>query len=158
MDRRELIVLLGAAAVGAPSKVDIESYRPRFFAPDEYELVDALTAALIPSDGTPGAREAGVKYFIDTVLFHGDGGMQAMWRDGLAAVERDAARTAGRKFAKCSPEEQMVVMDRFEEAGFFRPFKILTVEAFALSDAGRKFFGYEGNTAIDEFPGCQEKA
>jgi hypothetical protein len=148
MDRRELLVLLGAAASAAPPKVDIANYRPRFFTAEEYRLLDAITDLLIPSDGLPGAREAGVGYYIDTVLFHGVPAAQQAWRTGLARVSREmilgtdgAARTAA--------------MDLFASDPFFPTFRFLTVEAFALSDAGKRFFGYRGNTAIPEFPGCK---
>ncbi len=148
MDRRELLVLLGAAATAAPAKVDIASYRPRFFTAEEYQLLDALTDLLIPADGTPGAREAGVRYYIDTILFHGSPALQQTWRTGLARAERTA-------ILGDDPAARVAAMDRFAADPFFLTFKFLTVEAFALSDAGRRFFGYRGNTAIPEFPGCQ---
>jgi hypothetical protein len=38
---------------------------------------------------------------------------------------------------------------------FFPILKQLTVEAYSLSDVGMtQHFGYRGNTAIQEFPGC----
>lgn len=146
MQRRELLTILGAAAVAAPSRIDIANYKPRFFTKEEYELVDRLTDLLIPNDGSPGARDAGVKYFLDTVLFHGEEALQRQWREGLAAI---AARPG---------EDGETLMQRFSQQPFFRPFKMLTVDAFAMSPAGQQFFGYKGNTAIDEFPGCKEKA
>jgi hypothetical protein len=146
MERRELLAILGAAAVAAPARVDIANYRPRFFTKEEYELVDRLTDLLIPSDGTPGAREAGVKYFLDTVLFRGDEAIRRQWREGLAAIGASPG------------ENDAEIMDRFSRQPFFRAFKMLTVDAFAMSAAGQEFFGYKGNTAIDEFSGCQERA
>lgn len=146
MERRELLTILGAAAVAAPARVDIANYQPRFFTKEEYELVDRLTDLLIPNDGTPGARDAGVKYFLDTVLFRGDDSIRRQWRDGLAAI----AWTPG--------SDDVETMNRFARQPFFRPFKMLTVDAFAMSSAGQQFLGYKGNTALDEFPGCQETA
>ena len=40
----------------------------QFFSPGQAKEVDAITARIIPSDSTPGAREAGVVYFIDRAL------------------------------------------------------------------------------------------
>src|SRR5205085_656375 len=39
-----------------------------FFSPEEAAEVDAVVARIIPSDDTPGAREAGVIFFIDHAL------------------------------------------------------------------------------------------
>jgi Gluconate 2-dehydrogenase subunit 3 len=41
------------------------SYQALFFGPLEYRLVERLADIIIPSDRTPGAREAGVAEFID---------------------------------------------------------------------------------------------
>ena len=34
-------------------------YQPRFFTTPEYAMIERLTDAIIPTDDTPGAREAG---------------------------------------------------------------------------------------------------
>src|SRR4030088_164345 len=39
-----------------------------FFTPEEAAEIEAITARIIPTDETPGAREAGVVYFIDRGL------------------------------------------------------------------------------------------
>src|SRR5262245_27603485 len=44
-------------------------YKPQFFSGDEYEIVSRLAELIIPTDGTPGAREAGVSEFIDFIVF-----------------------------------------------------------------------------------------
>jgi gluconate 2-dehydrogenase subunit 3-like protein len=43
---------------------------PRFFTTDEYALVGILAALIIPADDAPGAAEAGVSEFIDTMVAH----------------------------------------------------------------------------------------
>ena len=47
-----------AAQSRTPAKLE-------FFTLEEAVEVDAITARIIPADDTPGAREAGVVYFID---------------------------------------------------------------------------------------------
>jgi hypothetical protein len=42
--------------------------RWRFFSDDEAALVEAVTEQIIPADQDPGAKEAGVVYFIDKQL------------------------------------------------------------------------------------------
>src|SRR3954447_4912184 len=44
------------------------AYKPQFFTPEEYHLVARLTELIIPTDDTPGAREAGVSEFIDFMV------------------------------------------------------------------------------------------
>src|SRR5207237_10004929 len=54
-----------------------------FLAPAEVTFLDAAVARLIPADELgPGAKEAGVTYFIDQQLFGGFGVMAKMYRQG----------------------------------------------------------------------------
>ena len=79
--------------------------RFEFFAPDLAAEVDAVTARIIPTDETPGAREAGVVYFIDRALTtfasedrklyaEGMGELQSRAREMFPSVERFSAATA----------------------------------------------------------------
>jgi len=49
--------------------------------PDEAHELDAITACMIPTTDTPGAREAGVVYFIDRAL-------KTFAREGLPAYRQ----------------------------------------------------------------------
>src|SRR6266404_3082186 len=40
-------------------------YQPLFFTAPEYAMIERLTDIIIPTDDTPGAREAGASDFID---------------------------------------------------------------------------------------------
>src|ERR1043166_2621355 len=42
-----------------------ENQKWEFFTPGEASEVEAIASSIIPSDGTPGARDAGVVYFLD---------------------------------------------------------------------------------------------
>ena len=95
-----------AAASGAP-------YKFQFLTPDEAAEVDALSACVIPSgdgagDSSPGAREAGVVYFIDRALVTFAAEDQKKYRDGLPAIQ--AAMRAKfpdvKKFSAGTPEQQ----------------------------------------------------
>ena len=59
------------------------AYRFEFLKPDEVTEVDAISARIIPTDETPGAREAGVIYFIDRALVTFASGDQQKYREGL---------------------------------------------------------------------------
>jgi hypothetical protein len=41
---------------------------PAFFSEDEFRVIEAVCARLIPTDEDPGATEAGVAFYIDTFL------------------------------------------------------------------------------------------
>src|SRR3954468_23119014 len=51
-----------------PVTSDLGSYQPQFFTPEDFEAIQSFTEILIPTDETPGAREAHCAHFIDFVL------------------------------------------------------------------------------------------
>src|SRR3982074_759937 len=61
----------------------------RFFSPHEMETIAAISDSIIPTDEhSPGARAAGVSAFIDLMVSESSNETKALWRDGLAAVDR----------------------------------------------------------------------
>lgn len=132
----------------APAAVDSANYQPGFFPPSEYQVLDVPMDLLIPADDAPRAQEVGVGYDIDTVRLHSPAAVQQARGEGLAQADRAAL---------LSPDhnQRAAAMDRCAAEPFFLSFQLLTVEAFALSAAGQRFFGYRGNTALAEFLGCR---
>lgn len=53
---------------GEPKPVATDPYVPQFFLPWEYRMIERLAEMIIPNDGKPGAREAGVSEFIDFMV------------------------------------------------------------------------------------------
>jgi hypothetical protein len=176
IERRELFKVLGAALMvtrqgaaqhdhGPPATVNIEDYAPRFFSDAQYRTIDRLTDIIIPSDDQSPGAHAGVRFYVDTVLHYEDEGTQQTWRNGLAAVDEAARTSFNKSFGECSIQEQenvVAVMARNEKNPstelelFFRLLKSLAVEAYSVSEVGlTRYFGYTGNTAIKEFPGCK---
>jgi hypothetical protein len=177
IERREVLKILGATLLATregaaqhdqhemPVAVGIENYKPRFFSEEQYRVVDCLAEIIVPSDDqSPGAHAAGVRFYIDTVLHYADRPtQQKLWR-GLAVIDESARAQFSKSFAECSAQEQervVALMARNEKnpstelEQFFGVFKQLTVEAYSLSEVGMvQYFGYKGNTAIQEFPGC----
>ena len=176
MERRELFKVLGATLVaaregasqhdhGTSAVVGIEGYRPRFFSGSQYRAIDALAEIIIPADSqSPGAHSAGVHFYIDTVLHYAEPEMQKPWKNGLTAVDEWTQERFGKAFVDCSAGEKdqvVAAMARQEKdpstelERFFPILKQMTVEAYSLSEVGMtQHFGYRGNTAIREFPGC----
>lgn len=121
-------------------------YRPRFFAPDEYRLVDVLADLIIPADESAGAREAGVSEFID-FMAASDPRIQVRLRDGLRWLEAHSLRLYGQSFLQISREEQSAILRHLaygdqhrprEEEGrsFFALIRQYTVMGFYTSQIG----------------------
>jgi len=84
------------------------AYKFEFFTPAEAAEIDALSARIIPTDDTPGAREAGVVYFIDRALVTFGSGDQQKYRDGLPELQSQVrAKFPGvEKFSDLTPDLQ----------------------------------------------------
>src|SRR5262249_4891175 len=69
----------------------LRDYQPKFFDAEDFAALQAFTGILIPTDDTPGAREAHCAHYIDFVLQAATGitpGLQKQWRDALAALRQ----------------------------------------------------------------------
>ena len=107
-----------------------------FFSAAEVAFVDAAVARLIPADELgPGAKEAGVAYFIDQQLFGGWGTMAKMYRQGpysegtpqqgyqspltpqeiYRAAIREINHALGKPFEKFAAKEQDEVLKNLED-------------------------------------------
>ena len=116
MERRELFKILAATAAGSQASAqhqhgtaapDLASYKPRFFSASEYEMLDHLCEAILPSDEqSPGARQAQVRFFIDVMVHFSDPQSQQRWRAGLKAVEDAAHASFGKPFVECGAGRQ----------------------------------------------------
>jgi hypothetical protein len=174
MERRELVqIMVGTALAGPFAEAQHQRdagpqahspYTPRFFDAGQYRMLDELCELLLPADDSgPGAREAGVAGFVDTVLLYADADTQQRWRAGLAAVEAAAQREFGKGFLECDAGQHAAIMNLLAEnesnpetelQRFFGALKRAAIEGFGLSEAGKRALGYRGNTAVAGFQGC----
>src|SRR5439155_15296459 len=101
-----------AAVAPAPDKFE-------FLTPAEAKEVDAISACIIPSDATPGAREAGVVYFIDRALVTFAADDQKTYREGLPEIQNRLHQLfpAATVFSAATPEQQEAVLESLDEAG-----------------------------------------
>jgi len=99
-----------AAKAATPPKFE-------FFTPEETVEVEAITARIIPTDDTPGAREAGVIYFIDRGLATFDSGNQKTYREGLPELQARVKEMfpSALKFSGLTAEQQDTVLQSFDE-------------------------------------------
>ncbi len=100
-----------AAASPVPAKFD-------FFTPAEAAEVEAMAARIIPSDETPGAKEAGVIYFIDRALITFAADSQKVYREGLPEVQALLGeKFAGvKKFSTATPEQQDAILEELSKS------------------------------------------
>ena len=88
-----------------------------FFTSDEAKEIEAISARIIPSDDTPGAREAGVVYFIDHGLTTFGADDQKTYRDGLPELQARVGEMfpGVAKFSSLTAEQQDEVLHSFDE-------------------------------------------
>jgi gluconate 2-dehydrogenase gamma chain len=80
--------------------------------PEQARQVEAIAAQIIPTDDGPGAREAGVVYFIDRALKTFASEMLPVYQSGVAQLnqETSAKYPEARSFADATPEQQEEVL------------------------------------------------
>ena len=85
--------------------------------------MDALSSCIIPSDGTPGAREAGVVYFIDRALVTFSTDDQKTYREGLPGVQARLKELfpEATLFSAATAEQQLAVLESLDEAAAHNP-------------------------------------
>jgi len=88
-----------------------------FLTPAEATEVEAITARIIPTDETPGAKEAGVVYFIDRGLATVYADDQKTYRAGLPELQARVSEMfpGSAKFSSLTPEKQDEILHSFDE-------------------------------------------
>jgi len=100
-----------------------EDQKWEFFTPTEAKEIEALASCIIPSDGTPGAREAGVVYFIDRALVTFSINDQKTYREGLPEIQKRVHELfpEAASFSAATSEQQETVLASLDEAGAKNP-------------------------------------
>lgn len=123
---------------------------------DDARLIDALAACIVPTDDTPGAREAGAVYFIDRSLRTWAAGAAAEFGAGLATFRADFGATHGQGFADVDEATRISYLETVERTPFFGAVRFLTLLGmFALPSYGGnrdgigwKLIGFEDTHAF----------
>ena len=203
IERREILRYIGIAAVAGsfpgfsqwafacPQShpqtsplADSGAYKPLFFSPQDYQMVEHLAEMIIPEDDSPGAKKAGVAEFIDFMVANRvpvstsrdirstDDAMAAGNEEQnrfLAGLDWMNARTRsefGREFMDCTSEQQNSLMEELAykakfkpttESGraFFQMMRDYTVVGYYTTEIGLKSIGYPGLRVVwPKMPGC----
>jgi hypothetical protein len=176
IERREVIRFMAAASMAAafpgfqkwsfagvdnagnrPLDGSAQPYKPLFFSPAQFHIVDCLAEMIIPADETPGAKEAGVAEFIDFMLANrvsvtGQDGYQSFGSGRIGMTSQEVIRLGedaqghfilglewlngrsrsqfGHEFMDCSADQQNSILKELAHANKQNP----------TSGTGRQFF------------------
>jgi gluconate 2-dehydrogenase gamma chain len=183
--RRQVLQILGTAAAAATFpgfskwgfacghvgnaalQIKPASYQPQFFTAEEYPMIERVAEIIIPSDATPGAKEAGVAEFIDFMVAN-ETESQYPFRLGLAWLNAHSERSMGARFVELSHEQQNSLLEPLgfkekaragEEDGrrFFALMREYTVTGFYTSEIGYKELDNPSLKFYSESPECPHK-
>jgi hypothetical protein len=166
------LLRLAASAVALPGAAEFLSpwlqaaqqsdYQPKFFDKDDFAALEAFTAILIPTDDTPGARDARCAQFIDFLLqasATADPNLARRWRTAMQALRESGFHAADAK----AREDLVAAMARPErERGATHPayfaYRLIKQQntfAFYTSRQGLiECLEYKGNSYNASFPAC----
>jgi gluconate 2-dehydrogenase gamma chain len=100
-----------------------------FLSAAEAADVEAVAAQIIPTDDTPGAREAGVVYFIDRALATFLSRLAPDYRARLAEFQATfrAQHPGAASFASLTSEQQIAYLKTVDQTPFFDTTRLLTL-------------------------------
>jgi hypothetical protein len=185
IERRRVLQIMGTAAAAAQfpgfsrwafacghsgkltAEIKPAAYLPQFFTAAEYSTVERLAEIIIPNDGTPGAKDAGVAEFIDFMVSR-DSEAQYNFRTGLTWLNAHSERSQGKPFVELPTEQQIAILEPLaykekarpgEEDGrrFFYLIREFTVTGFYTSEIGYKALDHPALKLYAESPECPHK-
>lgn len=141
-------------ATAAHAHRQLRSSQPTlmYLTPEQAADVEAIAERIIPRTDTPGAREAGVLYFIDRALATWGKEQQPEFTEGLGKLRQEiATRFPGEsRFSTLSAARQDEMLRRIEDTEFFGMMRFATLAGmFSLPSHGGNR-GYAGWTLIGQ--------
>ena len=185
IERREILRILAIAAGAATfpgfskwsfacghsqqtlQQIRSVAYEPISFTAQEYAVIERLAEIIIPSDGTPGAQEAGVSEFIDLMASR-DSELQHNLRAGLRWLDARSTDSQGKPFLQLAATQQTALLEplaykeKFHSGDkqgreFFELVREYTVMGFYTSEIGLKELDFPGFEFYSESPACPHK-
>ena len=135
-------VMQGCETSGDPD------WMPTYLNNDQSNLVAEIAEIILPKSDTPGAKDALVHRFIDS-LFGGfmDDKKQALITEGLVAVDASSQSANNKKFVDATPEQQTAIIQKLANEAtkdsFFAKIKELTLTGYFTSEVvGKNVLNY----------------
>ena len=103
-----------------------------FFTPAQATEIEAMAAQIIPTDSTPGAREARVIVFIDRILNTFEKDAQGDYTKGLTALAAQTKQSfpSATMFSALASAQQIQVLTAMEKTPFFNLVRTHTITGF----------------------------
>jgi gluconate 2-dehydrogenase gamma chain len=122
-----------------------------FFTPGQGAEIAAVCEQIIPTDDTPGAREAGAVYFVDFALAKYEPENQPQYVDGLKQLAEAAKNRGAERFSALPSADQIAVLTSIEKSPFFDLVRRHTILGFLgdprhkgnRNEVGWKHIGFE---------------
>ena len=121
--------------------------------------IEAIASQILPSDETPGAREAGVIYFIDRALTTFDNDKRQAYGSGLAAIQaqRKELFPQSQTIVGLTSDQRIALLHAIEKTEFFELLRMHTLMGFLgapsyggnRDQVGWKLIGFEDKMAFE---------
>ncbi len=94
--------------------------------------IEAIASRIVPTDDAPGAKEAGVVYFIDRMLGAAAKVQVPLFDEGLVDLSKYVKKTFAGKttFASLTVEQQDATLRSMEQTPFFGAMRFATIAGF----------------------------
>jgi len=172
------------APVAITAQATTGPYKPLFFSPPHYQMVEHLAEMIIPADDTQGAKQAGVAEFIDFMVANRvpvsarrdvrsvqdaiemGNEVQSRFLSGLNWINARSKSEFGCEFMDCAQEQQNSLLEELAYKAKFKPttesgrefFQLIrdyTVVGYYTTKIGLESLGYPGLRAVwPSMPGC----
>ncbi|MBI4500916.1 MAG: gluconate 2-dehydrogenase subunit 3 family protein [Gemmatimonadetes bacterium] len=147
-DRRAFLALSGSALAAIWLAADPEEVRAalrhaqsaasrspnawQYLTPEQAADVEAIASQIIPTDDTPGAKEAGVVYFADQSLATWAAAQREPFTSGLNDLNQQVARRSPgtTRFAALPAGQQTALLHEVEKTPFFQMMRAMTFQGF----------------------------
>ena len=150
--------ILAAAEHAAHVRNAVSPAKLEVLSAEQAAEIEAAASRIIPSDDTPGAREAGVIYFIDRALATFAADQRDDYAKGLRVLQAKSQEMFPNvpRFSQATPDQQDAVLKALEGQPFFEALLSHTVMGFLADPArggnrnnvGWKLIGFDDSPAF----------
>ncbi|MGA3323030.1 MAG: gluconate 2-dehydrogenase subunit 3 family protein [Terriglobia bacterium] len=150
--------ILAAAQHAAHMREAVLPAKLEVLSAEQAAEIEAAASRIIPTDDTPGAREAGVIYFIDRALATFAADSRDDYEKGLTVLQAKTREMfpGAPKFSQATPDQQDAVLKALEKEPFFQLILMHTVMGFLADPArggnrggvGWKLIGFDDSPAF----------
>jgi len=150
--------ILAAAEHAAHMRAAVPPARLEVLSAEQAAEIEAAASRIIPSDATPGAREAGVIYFIDRALATFATGQRDDYAKGLPVLQAKTKEMfpSVPRFSQATPDQQDAVLKALEGQPIFELIREHTIVGLVADPArggnrgkvGWKCIGFDDSPAF----------